>query len=328
MPFQTADEILEKKYTPKNTTEKLDHKKTVETPLFDKYVKDRKGQVGANFTAKIKKSAGVILTSISTSDDHLVTDRGEILEYEAKTARYALADPITPETIDEIQSMKNEEKEMGVAEAVGEIQGDHRESIDISIEYQTAGALFNKVMDGDGKILFELNYEGFIVEFKDDKPLKESIEEAKRHIKKKTGQQKIQIEGLCDPDFMDWIFEKAKIEKLFDTKQAKEVVSKEGDYLEVHGVQFTEYVSEYEDMEGNTKEFLQSKECVFIPLNSRVIKCRYSRASDTEAAGSKPKLYFGAVEKLPKGRGWEVRSESRPLVYNSNPAATPKGKVV
>jgi len=181
-------------------------------------------------------------------------------------------------------------------------------------------------MDGKGKVLFELSYDGLSVEFKSGKPLKESITEILRHIKKELGVQKLKVSSLAGPDFMDGIFALAKAEDLFKSNQAKEIEKDGENILVIHGMMFTEYIATYQNAEGEEKEFIPSDEAVFLPEDSNIFKLRFSRANDTKAAGQKPKLYFGAVEELPKGRGWEVRSECRPLVYNSRPAATPKGK--
>ncbi len=327
MPLQTTDQLLKTKWTTKNTTEKLNHLKPTQTVLFDKYVKNRKGQIGATFTLKIKKGAGVILESISPEAEHLLHDRGDYLDFEAKTARYAVANPITPEKLDAIESFAHDEKPLALAEDIGDIQREHKTSFDTSIEYQTAGALFNKVMDGAGKVLFELNYNGVTVAFKADgsKPLRDSITEAIRHIKKILGLQKVKISALAGPSFMDKINKLCLDEDLFTQKQAKWIDKDGQSTLEVYGLVFEEYIAVYQDANGDDKEFIPTDSCVFLPEDGDIFKLRFSRANDTKAAGKKPTLYFSAVEELQKGRGWEVRSECRPLVYNSNPAATPKG---
>ena len=181
--FKTVNELLKNKWTSKAASEKLTHLKPIQTILFDRYVKDRKGQIGATFTVKIKTGAGVILESVTPEAEHLVHDRGDVVEFETKTARYPLSNPITPEKLNQIESFQGEDKSLSLAEEIGDIQREHKESFDTSIEYQTAGALFNKVMDGKGKVLFELNYQGLIIEFKANKPLRNSISEATRHIK-------------------------------------------------------------------------------------------------------------------------------------------------
>ncbi len=328
--LQTVEQLLKNKWSPNNVTEKLLHQKPIQTVLFDKYVKDRKGQVGANFTVKIKTGAGVILESLSPEAEHLVHDRGDVVEFETKTARYALSNPITPEKLDNIESFKGEDKSLSLAEEIGEVQREHKESFDTSIEYQTAGALFNKVMDGNGKVLFELNYDGVTVDFKSDgsKKLRVSITEATRHIKTTLGLQKVKISSLAGPSFMDKLNQLCLTEDLFKSNQAKWIDKDGSSILEVYGVLFEEYVATYKNSEGEDKDFIPADSCVFLPEDGNIFKLRFSRANDTKATGLKPKLYFGAIEELPKGRGWEVRSECRPLVYNSRPAATPKGKFV
>ena len=325
--LQTLNQLLNNKWTVKNATEKITHLKPIQTVLFDRYVKDRKGQVGANFTVKIKTGAGVVLESITPEAEHLVHDRGDIVEFEAKTARYALANVITPEKLDIIESFEGEDKSLALAEEIGEIQREHKESFDTSIEYQTAGALFNKVMDGSGKILFELNYMGTTIVFKinDTKPLRDSISEVQRHIKNILGLQKVKISALCGPTFMDKINAKALSEDLFKQNQAKWMDKDGVTILEVYGMSFEEYVATYKNADGEDKQFIPDNQAVFLPEDGNIFKLRYSRANDTKAAGQKPSLYFSALEELPKGRGWENRSECRPLVYNSRPAATPKG---
>jgi len=328
MPLLTASDYLRSRWTPSNVTDKLIHTKVVETPNFDKYVKDRKGQIGANFTIKIYKGPGVVLESVDATDEHIVYDRGEYYEIEAKTARYPLSNPITPDQLDELNNYKGDDLRLSVAEAIGEIQREHKEAFDIALEHQTTGAMFNNVTDGKGKVLFKINYTGLTAEFKSGKKLKDSINEVFRHIKKELGVQEVQVEAKCSPAFMDGIYALAKEEKLFDTKQAKEDATNGTNVLEIHGMTFIEYLASCPNQDGEEIDYISEGEAVFIPTNARNFKLRFSRASDTKAAGSKPKLYFGAVEEIAKGRGWDVRSECRPLVYNSRPAATPKGKFI
>ena len=326
--FKTVNELLKNKWTSKAASEKLTHLKPIQTILFDRYVKDRKGQIGATFTVKIKTGAGVILESVTPEAEHLVHDRGDVVEFETKTARYPLSNPITPEKLNQIESFQGEDKSLSLAEEIGDIQREHKESFDTSIEYQTAGALFNKVMDGKGKVLFELNYQGLIIEFKANKPLRNSISEATRHIKNILGLQKVKISSLAGPTFMDKLNQKCIDEDLFKQNQAKWIDKDGVSSLEVYGLIFEEYVATYKNSDGEDKDFIPADSCVFLPEDGNIFKLRYSRANDTKAANMKPALYFGAVEELAKGRGWEVRSECRPLVYNSRPAATPKGKFI
>lgn len=326
--LQTVDGILKNKWSPSNVSEKLIHTKPIDTVLFDKYVKDRKGQISKSVDVKIYKGAGVILESTSPEAEHLIHDRGNVYEFSATTARFPLSNVLTPEKINELEGLEGKDKEVGVAGEIGEIQREHRESIDTTIEFMTAGALFNKVMDGKGKVLFELDYNGLTVEFKSGKPLKDSVNEITRHIKKELKVQKVKISALAGPDFMDGIFKLAKEQDLFKSNQAKEIEKEGENILVVHGMQFDEYIATYENADGEEKEFIPADQVVFLPENSNIFKLRYSRANDTKAMGKKAQLYFGAIEELPKGRGWDVRSESRPLIYNSRPAATPKGKFI
>ena len=328
MPLQTASEYLRSRWTTSNVTDKLIHTKVVETPNFDKYVKEKKGQIGESFSIKIYKGPGVVLESVDAKDDHVVYDRGDYYEIQAKTARYALSNTITPDQLDELNQFKGDDLKLSVAEAIGEIQREHKEAFDISLEHQTTGAMFNNVTDGKGKVLFKIDYTGFKAEFKSGKPLKESINEVLRHIKGELGVQEIEVEAKCSPSFMDGIYTLAQEEKLFDTKQAKEDAAKGTNVLEIHGMTFVEYLATCKNQDGEDIDSVPENEAVFVPVNSRIFKLRYTRANDTKAAGQKPKLYFGATEELPKGRGWDVRSECRPLVYNSRPAATPKGKFI
>ena len=326
--FKTVNELLKNKWTSKAASEKLTHLKPIQTILFDRYVKDRKGQIGATFTVKIKTGAGVILESVTPEAEHLVHDRGDVVEFETKTARYPLSNPIPSENLNQIESLQGEDTSLSLAEEIGDIQREHKESFDTSIEYQTAGALFNKVMDGKGKVLFELNYQGLIIEFKANKPLRNSISEATRHIKNILGLQKVKISSLAGPTFMDKLNQKCIDEDLFKQNQAKWIDKDGVSSLEVYGLIFEEYVATYKNSDGEDKDFIPADSCVFLPEDGNIFKLRYSRANDTKAANMKPTLYFSAIEELPKGRGWEVRSECRPLVYNSRPAATPKGKFI
>lgn len=319
--MNTIDNLIEQKWTIENMSKKLEQTKSSNTYLFNKYAENRKGQISSNFTVKIERGEGVILKSISAEAEPLFNVRDDIYEFDAKTARFALENVISPSSLNDIESLDYTQKPVALASQIGEVLREHKRSIDATLEYLTAGALFNKVIDGNGKILFELENKATSVSFDNDTKLKTSINSMYRAIRNVLGDPTIMVSALCGSDFIDNLNSKCIDEDLFTQGIAK-YENIDGKYiLNVYGVGFCEYSLTYKDAKGKDVNFIDPNKAIFIPENSDIIQCTYSRANDINAIGKAPTLYFSAIEPLPRGRGYSIRSESRALVYNTFPEA-------
>ena len=141
--------------------------KTSGSFVFDKYFKSKgKPILGNTATLKIKKGASIVLNTIEAGADRLVKDTKDVYELTIKLPRFGLSGQILAHEINEFASLEGEAKVQAVSQKIKEILQEHKDDYMTTIEYMATGALFGKVVDGEGKVLFEFNTTAAPIEFK------------------------------------------------------------------------------------------------------------------------------------------------------------------
>jgi len=323
MPI-TADDV-EQKWGAKNATKVIAQIKATKTELLDEYfLPNAEPTMGNTATIKIEKGAGLVLASVAPNAEHLVVDRPTVYEITIPLPRFPLENDIASSTLNDINSLDEKEQPVQLAAEVGKIQKEHKLHIDTTLEYMATGAMFGKVIDGAGSVLVDFQSSLPAIEFKTGKALIDSINEIDDAMIAELGENPGWI-GKCSRAFMTKISALAKAEALFTSKQAEWVGEDDKRALIVHGSRFEPYVKSYKDIEGNTKNFIDTGFMAAIPKSTRIYKFQYGRANHTEAAKSRPTLYFSTTEALPKGRGVAVLSETKAIPFCVNPNAIIRG---
>lgn len=325
--MMTAEEAT-RRWGVQNTTNTLSLMKVTNTPIFDKYFKNKgRGVLGSTTTIKVMKGSGLILQSVAPDAEHLIHERPTVFELAVKLPRFALENTISASTLNDISSLDDQSQPVQLATEIGLIQKEHRLSFDTTLEYMSTGALFGKVMDGTGKTLFEFASTRPQVEFKSGKALLTSITEIDDAMVEELGMNP-GYEIKCGRGFYNHVLALATAEDLFIKKLAE--VTTEGDerILVVHGAKFKAYVVKYQNTHGQLVTFVGDNEMAAIPNSDNFTDFIYGRADHTEATKSTPTLFFGATDPLGKGRGVAVLSETKPLPVCVNPNAVIRGKKV
>jgi hypothetical protein len=162
-------EELIKLWTAVDTTKSISQIIDTETFIYNKFFSKTKKCTSANkMEIPIKRGSGIILTSVSPVAEHLVQDRGDTYLLNLTMPRFPLQASISAAEINDMKSFDATDRKEELGRAIGERQAEHKSSFNTTLEYMSAGALFGKIMDGDGKILFEFKGKDDTVEFKSD----------------------------------------------------------------------------------------------------------------------------------------------------------------
>ena len=317
-----------KKWTVTSTMKLIEQIKTAPSFVFNKYFKSsQKGVMGSTIEVPIKKGAGIVLESVSPSAEHLYHEENDAYVLTISLPRFPLETVITAADMNEIKSLSDEkEQTQALAQKIGEIVGEHKESFMTTLEFMSVGALFGKVMDGKGNVLFEFTSGGAAIDFKSDKNLIDSLNEIDDALVAELGKE-VPFSILADRLFISGVAARAATETLFDQGQAKWIQEDNKRVLEVHGVKYVPYTGKYKNAKGQDKQFIAANEGIVIPESAEVFKLYYGRANHTEALNKAPKLFFTAApEELPKGRGYAVLSEMRAIPVCVRPGALRKLK--
>jgi len=318
-------EDVERRWGVYNTTTTLSQIKATNTPIFDKYFKGNAiGLTGGTVSVKIEKGSGLILQSVSPDAEHLLHERPTLYEIEVKFPRFPLENTIGAAALNDLAGMDATNQPIQLAYEIGKIQQEHRLSFDTTLEYMCTGALFGKVMDGKGKILFEFASSRTPVQFKADKLLIDSINEIDDAMVEELGENPGWV-AKCGRTFMDNLSALAKAQNLFLEKNAEWINDGELRVLMIHGARFEPYVKSYKNTAGQVLKFVADDQMAAVPQSAGFTKLYYGRADHTEAAKSVPTLFFGATSALEKGRGVSVISEMKPLPTCLNPNAVIRG---
>lgn len=307
----------------------IDQTKTAPSFAFDKYFTSRKGVMGTSVNIPIKKGAGIILESVSPNAEHLIHEDGDKYILTVSLPRFPLESIISASDLNELKALDGkEDKVQALSQMIGEKLKEHKDSFMTTIEYMSIGALFGKVMDGKGNTLFEFSSGAAQKEFKSSKSIITSLNEIDDALVEELGTE-VGYSILASRTFISGVADRATTEKLFEQGQAKWINENEKRVLEVHGKKFIPYTAKYKNSKGVVKSFIADNEAIVTPDSADVYKLYYGRANHTQALNKAPKLFFSASpEPLPKGKGYSIVSETRPLPACVRPGALIKLKYI
>ncbi len=309
-------------WTLATTLEAIRQVKTTGSYIFDKYFKKNAEPVMGNTAKlKIKKGAGIVLKSILPGNDRLVEDLDDTYEITIELPRFGLERTILPHEINEYESLEGKDKAEAVSKKITSIYKDHKDDYMTTIEFMSVGALFGKVVDGSGKILFEFRSAATPIEFK-GKDIDVALNEIDDALVEELGTE-VPYDILCSKEFFNSLVAKAKADELLGKDGPASYVDENGKrVLDIHGKKFIPYRSSYKDENGNTKKFIGERKAIVIPKSEKVYKVVYGRADHTQAMKSAPKMFFAAApEELPRGKGWVLATETKIIPYCTRPGA-------
>lgn len=295
---------------------------------FDKYfAKSQKGVLGSTVNIPIKKGAGIVLESVSPNAEHLIHDEGDTYMLTVTLPRFPLESVISASDMNEIKALDGTtDQAQALSQKIGELVQEHKDSFMTTIEFMSVGALFGKVMDGKGNVLFEFSSGAAQKTFTNTKSIIQSLNEIDDALVEELGTE-VGYTILASRSFISGVAARATTEELFAQGQAKWINEGEKRILEVHGKKFIPYTAKYKNANGQTKSFIADNEAIVTPDSPEVYKLFYGRANHTQALNKAPVLFFTAMpEELPKGRGYSIVSETRPLPVCVRPGALIKLK--
>ncbi|WP_294962578.1 major capsid protein [Sulfurimonas sp.] len=300
--------------------------KVAGTFVFDKYFKGKgKPVLGNTAKLKIKKGASIVLRAIAPGADRLVKDTNGTYELTISLPRFGLSGQILAHEMNEFESLEGEAKVEAVSQKIIEILTEHKEDYMTTIEYMSTGALFGKVIDGDGVVLFEFNTTAAPIEFKSKENI-DVLDEIDEALADELGTE-VPYEILADAKFINRVAANAKTAELFKTGEAKWLDEDGKRVLVVHSKRYIPFRASYTDENGDKQPFIPEAQAVVIPLSQDVFKHIYGRADHVEAMKAAPKLFFAAKpEILEKGKGWGIETETKMIPYCVRPGALIKLK--
>lgn len=290
--------------------------------VFDKFFnKNKIGVLGSSISVPIKKGAGIVLESVSPNAEHLIQEESEKFIVTINLPRFPLISNITANELNTIKSLENTNEQLEtLVEKTTDILSEHKNSFLTTIEHMCVGALFGKVTDGMGNVLFEFSSSAPKQEFK-GKTIINSLNSIDDALTGELGTIP-PYDILASRTFIDRLATKATSEDLFKQNQAgwEEVDGIRS--LVIYGKKFIPYSATYKNGKKQPIKFIPDGEAIVTPLSAEVYSFYYGRADHTEAVGKKPTLFFAAKpEELPLGRGYAITSETKSIPVCIRPAA-------
>lgn len=295
--------------------------------VFGRYFEGKgKPVLGNTATLKIKKGASVVLKSITPDADRLLKDTKDIYELTIKLPRFGLSGQILASEINEFESLKGEAKVQAVSQKIKEILEEHKEDYMTTLEYMATGALFGKVIDGEGNVLFEFRTTADPIEYKDKEHIT-ALDEIDEALVDELGKE-VPYEILADATFIKRLAAKAKAAGEFDKGGEASWLDEDGKRILVYNSKkYIPFRASFVDENGDRQPFIAQGEAVVIPKSADVFKYVYGRADHTQALKAAPKLFFAAQpEELDKGKGYGIETEMKAIPYCVRPGALIKLK--
>lgn len=319
-------EAIMKLWSLVTTIKAINQLKTSGTFVFDKYFKSKaKPVLGNTAKLKIKKGASIVLKAIAPGADRLVKDTKDIYELTIELPRFGLSGQILANEINQFASLEGEAKVEAISQKITEILQEHKDDYMTTIEYMSTGALFGKVVDGEGVVLFEFNTTADPIEFKNKENIL-ALDEIDNALVDELGKE-VPYEILASSSFISAVAADAKTSNFFQTGEAKWLDEDGKRVLVVHSKRYVPFRASWVDGNGDKQQFIPDREAVVIPLSEDVFQMVYGRADHMDAMKTAPKLFFASEpELLEKGKGWGIETETKPMPYCVRPGALIKLK--
>lgn len=289
--------------------------------IFNKFFNQKEGVLGNKVSVPIQKGEGIILKSVSPYADHIIHEKGKVYMVDLELPRFPLESVILSASINQLEIYPNKDQKLkSLAKMIGKYVSDHKNSFMTTLEYMAAGALFGKVMDGDGRILFEFESEREVAEFRSDADPISPLRLIDSTISDEFGDD-ISYTGLASNEFLDNLWNRCVALKLDEKKQAKWIEKDNKRCLEVHGTTIYPYSATYKNEKGVSKRFIHQNKAVFVPNDEDIFNVYYGRADHAEALRNAPTPFFSTMEALAKGKGYSVLSETKQIPVCLRPSA-------
>jgi len=324
------DEIIKlmEMWKAKDSTTTINQIKDTETFIYNMFFAGRlKGTKANKVEIPIKRGAGTILSSVAPGAEHLVQDKGDNYLLDLTLPRFPLQANILAHEINDIKSFDTADQKIELATMIGEKQAEQKSSFLTTLEYMSAGALFGKVMDGEGKILFEFQDDAANVEFKSNEDPILAFRAIDKKVSTELGKNSSYI-GLASDEYMDKLWALCVTLKLDEKKQAQWIEKDNRRCLEVYSTVVYPYSATYKNLENEEKRFIPVDEAVFVPTSMDAFKTYHGRADHIEAVKMAPTQFFTVIEPMPKGAGYYVLSETKSIPVCDRPSAIIKAKWV
>ena len=308
------DELL-KLFTVDAMTEIIEQKKVDQSFVTDTFFKTWTPTLSNSHNIILKKSSGVILESVSENGEHLVTKDGDETIISVPLPRFPQVDVISASEMNLLKTLNTQkEQAKSLSVTIGNKLADQKSNIINTLEYMAVGAIFGKVMDGKGNVLFSLSAANRtkinITNSTDVLTLLCDIEKAQAE---KLGRAKPYI-ALLTRDLYNELLKLVTDQGYIKSGAAKVFNKNDVLTLEIFGKTFMPYDASYINQKGKATSYMTGKQGIVVPLASEMFEIVYGRANHTSAVGKAPTKFFAAApEVLDKGKGWSIVSESRTI---------------
>lgn len=288
----------------------INQKKIIETPFITEYFKTQKGHISSKVSIPIRKSENFILSAISKEASATLSEDGKEIIMSFEIPRFALQGSINASDLNELKSFEaGGNLPKALAEKIKNIISAHKENYALTQEFMAIGAVFGRVVDGAGNVLFEVEINNK-AEFSQSKSLHDSFQEIYDGFSKTLGFHP-EFDIYVSRELYNEIYAKAMEEGLFKVGQARA----EKNALIIQGISVIPYVAEYKNQKGKSTAFLSGKTGMAVPKGvSGIFELHYCRANHTQALNSSAQKFFAAQpEELGQGRGYLIHTESNAL---------------
>ncbi|MDA8449833.1 major capsid protein [Acidovorax sp. GBBC 3332] len=195
---------------------------------------------------------------------------------------------------------------------------DMRNRLEATREWQRVGAITGKILDADGRVIYNL-YDEFGVTAKnvstalgsDATDVRGKLMEAKRYAEKKlSGFVITGWRAYCDEDYFDALVRHPSVVKAYANHQ--EAVDRLGGDVR-RGFTFggIEHI-EYNAVIGNQK-FIASGTARLVPVVRELFRLYNAPANYNETVGTRGVPIYAKAEPRKMGKGWDLEAQANPL---------------
>ncbi|KAF0205500.1 MAG: hypothetical protein FD173_943 [Gallionellaceae bacterium] len=280
---------------------------------------EEKGIATTTVVIDEKEGRLVLVPNASRNDEGQHIKGGKRKRIVLETAHLPLSGTLLPSELQNLAAFGAQDGVLASqATVINNKLQDMKNSIEATREWQRIGAITGKILDADGKVLYDL-YDEFAVAKKSinvafstaTHDVRKDCLDAKRHAEKKlAGVMVTGFRSFCDAEFFDALTSHESVKAAYaHYQEAQDRLG--GDMrsgFTYGGIEFVEY-----EISVSGQPFIAAGTARVFPIGRGVFQMYNSPANYNETVNTIGMPYYAKAQERDMGKGWKLEVQANPL---------------
>lgn len=301
----------------------------VHTPVLDAVFQKKAGQITPHFAWDVHAASETVLSNITALEAATVADRATYKSITCDAPRFAEKRLISASDLSGMRAFGSQAASELLKERIGREQADMKRKIDLTREFMACKALSGQVLDGEGNVLVDYNFDAAQTPTLTGTDLwtdASSNPIAKIRAWKKQIAQAGYVNkfvAFCGSDAMDALMTHADVLELLKYTQGDQI-AEQGRVAQFMGIEIHEIMGSYLDGSAVRQDMIPADHFIMVGISEESFIELFAPVVDLDVAtgvgsGVPAEIFHSKSWSAEDPSGRWVKVEARPLPVISRP---------